>query len=161
MEAWTKCESFRIFLRSPSGPCVRYRGAVCATGRPHRCAFILLTRHRNRIVHAPVTKQPIFPVIFFFSSVLAQTSHLSYPFLPFFSSHFSLVLVPVQSRSRSVIKIFLRLPGYFFLPSSQLARLSPLVHPLLTPPTLPLSPPLFRTTSGDAKYDLNARKNGR
>lgn len=97
-------------------------------------AFILLTRHRKRIVHTPVTKQPIFSVFSFFSLSPCQPSRYHPPLFRrcslslSFVCQISLVLAFIQSHGRSVIKIFLRLPGYFsfslcfFLPLPYLAH---------------------------------------
>lgn len=112
--------------------------------------YSLLTRHRKRIARTPVTKQPIFSVLSFFSLPLPSrpsltTDHrppspsLRSVLSPLFAT-FSLVPAFIQSHSRSVIKIFLRLPGYFFflsLPRATPCHTSP---DLFGPATLRRAP---------------------
>lgn len=138
--------------------------------------YSLLTRHRKRIARTPVTKQPIFSVLSFFPLSLPSTlshnrpsptvtvsSPLRSVLSPLFAT-FSLVPAFIQSHSRSVIKIFLRLPGYFlfFFFSFLVPHLATFRPTCLALPPFGVLPLLlFSRTRSGAKCDLNARKSGR
>ena len=165
MKAGRNAKVFAFFYVRPADVIARF----CVS----EYVYSLLTRHRKRIARTPVTKQPIFSVFSFFSlslpSTLSPTTNVtvsplrSAPIARSFSfvCHISLVPAFIQSHSRSLIKIFLRLPGYFFF---LLPRATPCTLPstrLALPPFGVLSLLLFSRTRSGAKCDLNARKSGR